>query len=276
MCIFSAAASVANTSILVGRLASMPNRARVVYCNDVAAAKGTVMVLPVPTSYPDSINLFELPKTYWNVGERLTDWNYYLKTKYGAVAKSSHVTKSVAKPAPIIQYGPYDVSITDRLSIVQWDHYGGLSDKTAFYDLMQSRYSAWSYVVAKLRSQPTQKSSRRNAEPLMPIVYDFPMSAKSKVTLPMFHVHDGKASAVAEWDHIIAVLDGTLSLGVSSVSSHDYGFDCQSTDDATDFPESITNLLLACGFAVPTTRAGLTSIWSTTLPNQDGDVWFDT
>ncbi len=159
MCIFSAQVeSVADTTIVVGRCQEDSKRVRFVYSNSVAAAKGNVMVLPIPCENPSDVRLTQIDRKWWGVGKTVKAWWDLVKPRMRShgYSESASNSKGAVKKAVIISYGDYDVSITNDLAAVDWEHFGGLKNPEAFFDLMTGqRYPSthWCFLVAKIKPE---------------------------------------------------------------------------------------------------------------------------
>lgn len=227
MCIFSAPVkSVAGTCIIVGN--TKQNKTRVVYSNKVACDTGNVMVLPVNT---DSITLIELDEQYKNIGDQVaTGYTKYKQSLIKSNSKSRGIKSQnlcTDSYCAVIKYGPYDVSITKNLRLVNWEHFGGLKNIAEFYSLINGRYKDYSFLIAKIRPKEKKKLDKRmvydpdvfddyiekdtSADNKVPICYEFVSRDKNKVMLPTFHIHDGKMESKPDWDHHIVALNGILT-----------------------------------------------------------------
>lgn len=188
MCIFSGAVKdVSATCIVVGKTKN--KNMRIIYTNQVACETGNIMILPVPT---EKIKLIELPKKYNDLGKSIIEGYKELIPKPKSKSKKEY--------AEIMSYGPYDVSITKNLEKVDWNSYGGLKKKKKFYELMNGKYPECSFLIAKIKEKCEKNESK------MPITYEF-LSNKPKFFLPTFHIHSGIPEEIADWDHIIILLN---------------------------------------------------------------------
>jgi hypothetical protein len=202
MCIFSARVkNVSKTCILI---AKSKESYRVVYANKVACDNGNVMVLPIPS---DDVKLIELDDSFKTFSKKLSEeYEVYDDFINPKLCLKSWGNSSKFK-APIIKYGPYDVSITKDLDSVQWQHYGGLENKKEFYDLMSKQYNNYNFLIAKIRPEEKEKSYDSDK---LPICYEF-VSKETQVMIPTFHIHEGKAEGKPDWDHLICVINGKIN-----------------------------------------------------------------
>jgi hypothetical protein len=205
MCIFSAPVkTVAGTAIIVGK--TINGTIRLVYSNKVACDNGNVMVLPINS---DLVSLVELNKKYESLGQNISD-NYqkYLNYLNQSHSKSMSSGRSYTNSniIEVIKYGPYDVSLTKQLDKVNWDHFGGLANKDAFYKLLYSKYPNHNFLIAKIR--PTQQSDSNDDK--LPICFEF-ISKTNHVMMPTYHIHDGTPESKPDWDHYLLILNGKIS-----------------------------------------------------------------
>jgi hypothetical protein len=198
MCIFSGPVeTVSGTCILVSRETS--NKIRITYSNAVACKTGNIMVLPVSGN---DVNLVLLDKKYELLGEIVASGYSRYRYQYGSANSLSRDSPCALKIAEIIKYGPYDVSIVTDLKTVDWDNFGKLLHKDAFYNIMDKRYAGNTFIIAKISDGQIGKNK-------LPICYEFSPFDKSFM-LPTFHIHNGipENNENVDWDHYIFAKNG--------------------------------------------------------------------
>jgi hypothetical protein len=217
MCIFSAPViSVSGTTIFVATNQEQ-NKIRVVYSNSVACQNGNVMILPVES---DNVKLIELDDEFKNFSRDLNK-------EYELIFNPPMLNKNFVSDGyesennvVIIKYGPYDVSLTKQLHKVDWDHFGGLENKTEFYELMNNKYHNYFFLIAKIRPDINTEQDA-DSESKLPICYEFTPKS-NKVLIPTFHIHDGHPESAPEWDHLICVLNGSIFNYDDNMTEVDY------------------------------------------------------
>lgn len=204
MCIFSTPVDVSNTTIAVMPLGK-DGIFRLIYCNKVAVENKTIMVLPV-NSELKNIKLVELDKKYSDFSKNIQNDFDVWKNR----GRTKSFTNSVAQDSavPVIKYGPYDVSLTDSLGKVNWDAFGGITNKRQFFNLMNKIYTKHSFIIAKISNDSAPNDKR-------PICYDFkPINEVDlglcNALIPTYHLHNGEIEEYPDWDHHVFVVNGDI------------------------------------------------------------------
>ncbi len=201
MCIFYSPVNiVAGSVIIVGQ--TDKQTVRVIYSNRVACDNGNIMILPVDSD--QKVKLTVLKDKYKKIGKNIVDGYQQYIDDQSPSYKSQSYSLSNSEPTrsmvAVIQYGPYDVSVTSELMNVDWEHFGGLNNRDSFLNLMSDKYPQQTFIVAKIRPNNTEQNK-------LPICYEF-TPRTSTIQLPTFHIHDGKAESNPDWDHHIVVING--------------------------------------------------------------------
>lgn len=204
MCIFSGPVEiVAGTAIVAGL--SLDKKMRFMYSNRVACKNGNIMVLPVDS---DKVDLIELPGKYKKIGQQIADnYDTYYEPKLmmQSYSNSMPATNSAARSfAEIINYGPYIVSMTPNLDLVDWDNFGGLENRDEFFDFMYETYPKYMFIIAKINKNKADHKSENK----LPIFCEYIPRDIANIKLPTLHIHNGKVEDVADWDHYIFILNG--------------------------------------------------------------------
>ena len=127
MCIFSSdVIDVKSTVIIASKLKN--NKYRIIYSNKIATKNNNIMILPINGT---NITLLELPEKYNTFADDII--NILTPT-------SRSFSYSNESNVEIQKYGPYDVSLTENLYNVNWEHFGGLNNKNEFINFINTKY----------------------------------------------------------------------------------------------------------------------------------------
>jgi hypothetical protein len=185
--------------------------------NRVATEQKNVMILPVNGKVT---RLVELPKKFDNLSQDITDG--YSKWKHSKTLSVTNDCLGSMGMAEIVTYGPYDVSITDDLTTINWTHFG-MNNSVEFIRLMQSKYNQFEFIIAKMR--PTKSESKT------PICYDCETKT-NRVILPTFHIHNQKPEENPYWDHHIVVVNAPpckKTIHTERIEDWQWNFPCLQT-----------------------------------------------
>jgi hypothetical protein len=239
MCIFSAPVrTVANTVLIASELNN--GYYRIIYSNKVATDNANIMVLPIDGT---DVKLVKLEDKYKTLAQSVVNGVQDMENAGKMSLRNYSATNGIMWKGkiPIIKYGPYDVSIVQGYSYlhnVDWDKFGGLAHSYEFFKLMSDKYYKHTFIIAKIRDNEIKsndinyivhdmqfamerKNEEANIESKIPICYDFKPN-NSISMLPTFHIHNGMAEEIPDWDHYIVIVNGKLYNAPKKLISKEY------------------------------------------------------
>lgn len=203
MCCFSKPVDlVADTNIFAR--ASKDGRQFLVYSMEFAAGEDLAMILPIPTpkdSAEDAVKFINLKKydTFF------ADLRKGFPEPKKDVQKRPPMLGGLGSALPVVEVGDFVASFVPAVK-----DFARLDEKfrlpAGVWDKLP-QYKEFGFAVFKLK-KPKENSSR-----VHPMAFEFPRADKTVLFFPTVHIHDGKVSAKAKFDHaLFCQVDGDAPL----------------------------------------------------------------
>ena len=192
MCCFSKTVDfVGNTNIFAR--GSKDGRQFLVYSMEFAAEEDLAMILPIPTpkaSAEDAVKFISLKK----YDAFFADLRKGFLEPRGA-KKDAPPAPGLGAALPVVEVGDFIASFVPAVK-----DFARLDEKfrlpAGVWDKLP-QYKEFGFAVFKLK-KPTENTSRPH-----PMAFEFPRADPKVLFFPTVHIHDGKVTEKAEFDHML-------------------------------------------------------------------------
>ncbi|HEY1189109.1 MAG TPA: hypothetical protein VGE74_15755 [Gemmata sp.] len=191
MCCFSKPVDVvANTNIFAR--ASQDGRQFLVYSMEFAADQDLAMILPIPTpkdSAEDAVKFISLKK-YEGF---FADLRKGFPVKKDRAPNKGPVAGGLGSALPVVEVGDFIASFVPAIK-----DFARLDEKFRLPDGVWEKlpqYKTFGFAVFKLKKPKEDRSQ------VHPMAFEFPRADKKVLFFPTVHIHDGKVSEKADFDH---------------------------------------------------------------------------
>ena len=190
MCIFSRKAAVSNTNIFAR--SGKDGRQFLVYSMTVKAADELAMILPIPVpkdSKEDAVKFLNLEKYDTFFDEMRKGWPEPATLGRGGPPSGA---KTDDKKLAVVEVGSFVASFVPAVKdLARLDEQFRLPDGT--WDKLP-QYKEYGFAVFQLK---------KGEKKVHPMAFDFPRANGKKLFFPTVHIHDGKVTDKAGFDHTL-------------------------------------------------------------------------